>query len=150
MFFLILILDAVKLPFHASQKNVRCNHWMLTYEIFLRTFTCIIFFHFPGLAKLFKWGISNILCLHRLLFNFGFFSVVTFCLAVSTSSNRSINSSSASSISLWLGAIPDTLSSALHFDLYFFIKKLYRSLTDLGVTLKLHKKQLAPSYCILF
>ena len=24
----------MKFPFHVSQKNMRCNHWMLTYEIF--------------------------------------------------------------------------------------------------------------------
>ena len=60
------------------------------------------FLSFPGLTKCFKWGISHALCLHKLLFNFGFFSAVAFCLAVLALSNRSISSSSASSISVWL------------------------------------------------
>ena len=87
---------------------------------FLRTFTCIIFFPFPGLAKCFQWDISHIFCLHKLLFNYEFMD----------------SSIYGSSISVWLGAIPDALSSALHFDLYFFTNRLYRSRTDLGVTLK--------------
>ena len=35
-----------------------------------------------------------------------------------------------------IGCIPDALSSALHFDLYFFTNRLYRLRTDLRVTLK--------------
>ena len=54
---------------------------LLTYKIFfLRTFTCIIFFPFPGLAKCFQSGISHILCLYKLFFKFGFFFSSCFVL----------------------------------------------------------------------
>ena len=49
-FFLIsVLLDAMKFPFHASQKNMKQNHWMLTYEIF---FANLHLYHFLS----FSWS----------------------------------------------------------------------------------------------
>ena len=102
----------------------------------MQTFTCIMFFPFPGLTKSESFHMFGA-CTNSSS-TLDFFSVVAFYLAVSASSNRSIKSCSASSISIRLGAIPDALSSAPHFDLYFFANRLYQSGTDLGVTLKKH------------
>lgn len=102
---------------------------------FLWIFTSIILFLFPGLAKCFKWGNSHVLCLHISSLTFDLFGCCFLSCSISFI-NSPNKSRSASSISLWLVAVPGALSSALRFSFHFFTSRLYRSRTNLWVILK--------------
>ena len=84
VFLISVFLGATKFPFHASQKNMTWNHWMLNYETFFANLHLYHFLPSSGLAKCFKWGISHVLCL---LFQL-FLSVLQYQLHLIADSNQ--------------------------------------------------------------
>ena len=110
--------------------------WHHSYSCVLRVFFSDSALRFLVWLKVSRDFFLFSYALTRSSFFFAFFSSDSFFLSESASLNRWIKSSKTSSVSVCFGLIPLAFSSLLHFFLYFFTSKLYRSLTDLVVILK--------------